>query len=134
MFIDEKLNWKKHIEHVTSKISKGLGAMGRVRNIVPSKALLMLYHALVYPYLTYCNIVWGSTCDSVLSKLASLQNRAVRLITHSPFKATCNPLYANNKLLKLSDIVKFQAAQFMFKIKHQIFIPNLSVNRISVLN
>ena len=57
VYIDEKPTWKKHIEHVASKISKGLGAMGRIRNIVPSKSLLMLYHALVYPYLTYCNIV-----------------------------------------------------------------------------
>ena len=36
VYIDEKLTWKKHIEHVASKISKGLGAMGRIRNIVPS--------------------------------------------------------------------------------------------------
>ena len=72
VYIDEKLTWKKHIEHVASKISKGLGAMGRIRNIVPSKSLLMLYHALVYPYLTYCNIVWGTACASVLAKLVSL--------------------------------------------------------------
>jgi len=118
--MDEKLNWTKHIEHVASKISKGLGAMGRVRNIVPNKALLMLYHALVYPYLTYCNIVWGSTSTSSLNRLVSLQNRAIRLITRSPFKASCNPLYASNNLLKLNDITKFQAAQFMFKIKHHL--------------
>ena len=74
VFIDEKLNWKKHIEHIASKISKGIGAMGRVRNIVPNKALLMLYYALVYPYLTYCNIVWGSACISSLTKLVSAKS------------------------------------------------------------
>ena len=133
VFIDEKLNWKKHIEHIASKISKGLGAMGRVRNIVPVKALLMLYHALIYPYLTYCNIVWGSTCTSSLSKLISLQNRAVRLITRSSFKSSCNPLYANNNFLKLNDIVKFQAAQFMFKIKHNL-LPMSCMSFITVSN
>ena len=120
VYIDEKLTWKKHIEHVAAKISKGLGAMGRIRNIVPSKSLLMLYHALVYPYLTYCNIVWGTACASVLAKLVSLQNRAVRLVTHSPFRSSCNPLYADLKLLKITDIVKFQTTQFMFKIKYHL--------------
>ena len=120
VYIDEKLTWKKHIEHVAAKISKGLGAMGRIRNIVPSKSLLMLYHALVYPYLTYCNIVWGTACASVLAKLVSLQNRAVRLVTHSPFRSSCNPLYADLRLLKITDIVKFQTTQFMFKIKYHL--------------
>jgi len=124
VFIDEKLNWKKHIEHIASKISKGIGAMGRVRNIVPNKALLMLYYALVYPYLTYCNIVWGSACISSLTKLVSLQNRAIRLITRSPFRSSCNPLFASLKLLKLIDIVKFQTAQFMFKVKYHLLPPS----------
>ena len=123
VFIDEKLNWKKHIAHISSKISKGLGAMGRVSNILPKKVLLMLYNALIYPYLTYCNIVWGSACASSLSKLISLQNRAIRLITRSPFRSSCSPLFASLKLLKLMDIVKFQTVQFMFKIKYHLLPP-----------
>ncbi len=131
VFIDEKLNWKKHIDHVASKISKGLCALGRVRNIVPTKSLLMLYYALIYPYLTYCNIVWGSAYASTLTKLVSLQNRAIRLITRSPFRSSCNPLYFSLNLLKIIDIVKFQTVQFMFKIKHNL-LPSSSLRLFSV--
>ena len=45
VYVDEKLNWKKHFDHIAHKISKGLGAMGRVRNIVPNNVLLMIYHS-----------------------------------------------------------------------------------------
>src|SRR5438876_4924870 len=83
VYIDAKLNWKRHVSHVSLKIAKGLGAMRRAQNILPQNILLMLYHTMIYPYLTYCNIVWGSACSSVLYKLTCLQKRAVRLVTHS---------------------------------------------------
>ena len=33
----------------------------KARFHVPSKALLLFYYTLGYPYLTYCNLVWDST-------------------------------------------------------------------------
>ena len=40
----------KNIEYIAMKISKGLGALGRVRNILPQNALLMLNNTMVYPF------------------------------------------------------------------------------------
>src|ERR1043165_78987 len=60
VYLDEKLTWKNHIDHISLKISRGLSIMSRVRNILPLHVILMLYHTMIYPYLTYCNIVWGS--------------------------------------------------------------------------
>ena len=34
VFIDEKLNWKRHFDPIAQKVSKGREAMGRVSNIV----------------------------------------------------------------------------------------------------
>ena len=133
IFIDEKLNWKKHIEHIAIKISKGLGALGRVRNILPQKALLMLYNTMIYPYLTYCNIVWGTASASTLQRLVVLQNRAVRLITRSKFRSSCNPLFVYLNILKLSDINKFQIALFMFKMKCHL-LPLSCLQYVTVVN
>ena len=60
VYIDAKLNWKRHIEYIAMKISRGLGALGRVRNILPQNALLMLYNSMIYPYLTYTAILYGA--------------------------------------------------------------------------
>ena len=64
-YIDEKLTWKNHINHVKIKISKGLGIMSRVRNFLPHNVMLMLYYTLIHPYLSYCNIIWGSATFTV---------------------------------------------------------------------
>ena len=94
-------------------MAKGLGAMGRVRNIVPNSVLLTLYQTIIYPCLAYCNIIWGSASAVSLNRLVVLQNRAVRLVTRANFRSSSNPLFARSKLLKLCDIMKFQTAQFM---------------------
>jgi len=78
----------------------------------------MLYHTSIYPYLTYCSIVWGSAAATSLRRLVILQNRAVRLVSRANFRSSCDPLFARLKLIKFCDILKFQTAQFMFRIKH----------------
>ena len=93
VLVDKKLNWKKHFDHIAQKISKGLGAMGRLRNIVPTNVLVTLYHTLIYPYLSYCNIIWGSAAATSLHRLVILQNRAVRLVSLVNFRSSCDPLF-----------------------------------------
>ena len=92
--------------------------IGRLRNILPRNVLLMLYYTMLYPHLTYCNLIWGAARPTVLRKLVCLQKRALRLITRSTFRSSSNPLFVSLTLLKLSDINIYQIAQFMFKIKH----------------
>ena len=42
VFLDEKLNWVQHVNHVANKISKGLGMMGRCRKFLSNDVLLLL--------------------------------------------------------------------------------------------
>jgi len=70
--IDNKLNWKKHIEYIRLKISRRLDIMSRV-HYLPRVIIKLLYHTLIYPYFPYCNVVWGSAKISVLNKLFVLQ-------------------------------------------------------------
>ena len=59
--IDEHLTWIPHISNVSRKISKAVGIMYKASFCLNKRALLTLYHSLVYPYLQYCVSVWGST-------------------------------------------------------------------------
>ena len=90
----------------------------------------MLYYTLVYPYLTYCNIVWGTAKLSVINKLFILQKRAVRLCTASGYRAASNPLFIQLKILKLHDINNLQTAMFMFKFNQKL-LPNSSMHYVS---
>ena len=120
VYLDNKLNWSYHLDYIASKISKGLGMMSRCRKILSNDVLLLLYYSLIYPYLIYCSIVWGGACLSALHKIEVLQNRAVRLITYSPFRSSPGPLYKALHLLKFVDIYKIQVMMFMYKCKNSL--------------
>ena len=94
-----------------------------LRFIMPNDVLLTLYYSLIYPYLTYCCIIWGAASTTSLHHLSVLQNRAMRLITRSPFRASAAPLFLQLKLLKIVDIRKLQILLFMYKSKHKL-LPN----------
>jgi len=73
IYLDEKLAWKTHIERITSKMSKAIGIICRIKHILPKYILHTLYYTMIYTYLHYCNIVWASTYPSRLEKLVVLQ-------------------------------------------------------------
>jgi len=43
VFFHDELKWNVHINRVVNNISRGLGILDRVRNIVPFDVLKMLY-------------------------------------------------------------------------------------------
>ena len=120
VFIDERLNWSEHINYVSLNISKTLGILYRVKNILPNNVLLMLYNSMIYPYLTYCNIAWGCAKPTVLQKLILLQKRALRFITRSSYCSSTKPLFFRLGLLRLEDIHRLQIAIFMLKFKYKL--------------
>ena len=50
---DEKLNWDAHINHIAPKISRGCGALARLRNYTSIDVLKNVYHSLIHSYLRY---------------------------------------------------------------------------------
>ena len=79
--IDNKLNWKMHIDYVSGKIARGIGILIKARKFLSNKCMTNLYYAFIYPYLIYCNHIWGNTYKTTLSKLQILQNKAMRITT-----------------------------------------------------
>ena len=115
VYIDNKLNWKDHVSYLIGKISKGIGMIIKARQYLNKKGLIALYYSFIYPYLIYCNHIWGCTYKSSLKKLVTLQNKIVRIITCSKPRDSSQPLYEQLKILKLSDINKYLIGRFMFR-------------------
>ena len=93
VYIDSCLNWKQHTSYVSTKISKSIGIINKIKCIQSNNLLKTLYYSLIYPYLVYCNILWGNACHLSLSTLTTLQNRAFRLITRSKYLAPTKELF-----------------------------------------
>ena len=118
--LDEHLSWKPHISKVARKISKSIGVINRARSFLPKLCLKTLYYCLVYPYLHYCIIVWGSTYKTNLRRLVSLQKRGIRIISKSTFDSHSDPIFKELELLKLSDIRQLELGKLMFSLNHSL--------------
>ena len=113
--IDNKLSWKDHVTHVASKVSRGLGMIIKARNYLNTKGLITLYYTFVYPYLTYCNHIWGNIYQSNLKHLCNLQNKILRIIAGVKPGVSAGPLYESLGNIKLDDINKYLIARFMYR-------------------
>lgn len=69
VIIDDRITWNSHIKYITTKISRSISVIAKVKNILNIKALHTLYCSLILPYLHYCSVVWGSTYKSTLKPI-----------------------------------------------------------------
>ena len=122
VYIDQHLTWKTHVNFIAATISKSVRLLYKAKYYLPSKSLLTLYYALVYPYLTYCNLIWASTYVTNLQRIYLLQKRAVRAISKADYKASSKPLFANLKILDVFSIYSLQVSSFMY-LYHNDALP-----------
>ena len=118
IIINNQLNWKNHLDHICTKVSKNIGIILKARRVFDKRTLLSLYYSLIYPCLTYCIQVWGSTYQTHLSKLVILQKKIVRIIHGVPPRTHTEPLFSELNILKVSNLYKYSIALFMYKLNY----------------
>ena len=116
VYIDNKLNWKTQISYVGGEIARGIGVLVKARKYFDNECMLKLYKAFIYPYLMYCNHVWGNTYKTNLLKLQILQNKAVRIVTGSSCRCNTDNIYRYNGIMNLDCINTYLTGRFMYKI------------------
>ena len=113
--IDEKLKFNFHIDNICTKISKNIGVLYKLKNIIPLQSRISIYYAFVHPYLNYCQLIFGSTHDCYLNRIETLQKRCVRVVADVEYLAHTNPLFFKFQILKFKDLYKYNACTYMFK-------------------
>ena len=73
VIIDNKMSWKDHISFVCREVARGIGVIIKVREVLHSESMKCLYYSFIYPYMIYCNQVWGSACKTNIEPLLILQ-------------------------------------------------------------
>ena len=103
---------------ISLKIAKNIGIISRISYLLPINILINLYYALVYPYFSYCNLVWASNYNSRLNKLVVLQKRAVRILAKIPIAGHSKPYFQLYNILTIDQIKKLQIGDFMYRLEH----------------
>ena len=88
-----KLEIKYHITELSKKLARACGILFKIRYLLPSSILIILYNALFLSF-EQCGIIfWGQTFASYLEPLFKLQKELseqslVKLFLHIPFQSS----------------------------------------------
>ena len=109
VIIDDELKFKEQTECVAKKMSRGTGIMFRMSPFVPRFILSILYYSLVYPYVSYCLLVWGNSSIGNVNKVNQIHKIATRLMQarYNNENSLSKPILSVPKLFTFSTILKF---------------------------
>ena len=105
---NEHLSWKPHITHISNFITRTIGVLNRLKNILPTSIKLIIYNSLILSRINYGILAWGYNSERIFN----IQKKAVRFITLAKFNAHSEPIFKSLNLLKVQDI--FEICQMKF--------------------
>ena len=114
VFIDENLNWKKHINEISTKLIKGNAMLSKLRHFVNKDILLSMYYGIFHSYLAHLCLIWGQAKFS-LNRITLLLKRAIRILHSAAYRNHTSPLFHRYKVLKFFVIVALENCLFVNK-------------------
>src|SRR6218665_3448566 len=89
----------------------------------------LFYKIDIFPYFSYCNIIWGSNYKTYLQNLFTVQKRAIRLICNLPRYSSSKASFRNLNLLTLENInrPRYQILLFVFRYHHNLLPKSFTI-------
>lgn len=81
---DANLTWYSHISKLQSEISSTCGLLRKVSKYLPTKQMLIVYHAFVQSKLQYMVSIWGAASKFKIMSLQTIQNRCLKAVYRKP--------------------------------------------------
>ena len=107
IYLDETLSGDQQCIELTKKLSRANGILAKSRHYATTE-IKSIYHALFSSHLKYGSQIWGQNSSNYVNKIFTLQKSALRLISFSDFRAHSNPLFRENRILKLKDQITLE--------------------------
>ena len=129
LILDNKLNWKAHVNELAKKLSRSIGLIAKIRPFCTLNVLRSLYFSLFNSHLSYGLSVWGGSISEILlSRLKTLQNRTLRIIFSSTRDnpVSCAEIRKTIRILTIEDQMKVQISSLMWDYDHNLLPENLS--------
>jgi hypothetical protein len=137
VILDSNITWKDHIAHISKKVARSVGILSIAKRILNKKSMIQLYYSFIYPYLTYCILIWGNSAATTLWPVYKLQKVAIRIIANLRRQDSSYLFCKNNSLLRLPEIYTLYSGIFMFKYKNGFLPPiynNMFVQNMDIHN
>ena len=107
IIIDEFLNWKSHFNVLRTKLGRSIGLVSKIRYFAAVNLLRTIYFAVFDSYLHYRCQVRGQNKNASTKEIASIQDKALRIMSFKNRNAATGPLYHKKKIIKFFDLIYF---------------------------
>ena len=94
ILVDETMSFNHHISYICTRIARNNGIISKLRHCLTLLQMKQIY-TLIYPYISYVILAWGSAYKTHIDKIQDKQNHSSRLI----FFATTYGEHTERKLL-----------------------------------
>lgn len=125
--IDERLDWKTHIENTSKRCRKLMYLFRGLRQVADMDLLKMIYITLCQSILTYCIPVWGGTHKTTLIFLERSQRAVLKVMASKCIDYPTSKLYHECGVLTIRQLY----IQKIVTRKHSslIFDPHIASRR-----
>lgn len=125
-WIDEQLNFQRHVQHIKEKIVPMTFAIKRIRGCISEKTALQLYFAHINSHLIYMNPFWSAANNKLITTLAVAQRKCLRFIYNRYSYSPSSELFSQ-QILPLQQLNTYNLLILAFKISHNLILNNVEL-------
>ena len=127
MHLDDQLNWNDHVTHVKNKFTQLKSAMHYISKFIDNQQANDIYHAYVYPHITYGLELYGLTYKKNTKKLQVAQNQIIKVLHKKEQMFCTKELYYETKLLNINQLNELLILNFVYKQRNHL-LPKVFEN------
>lgn len=122
LYVDLHFSWGKCIETVISKLNSACFQMLCLRNTTDLKTRIMIYYAYFYSILQYGIEFWGFA--SGVERILKVQKKFLRIMTFTPWKSSCKPIYRELKIMTVPNLTIFKTLLMVQSMYESLYSEN----------
>lgn len=122
VWIDNKLNWKKHTTLLINKIKRNSTLLKNTKALFTKNTLKLIYYAHIYSHLTYGINIWGGMVSKeTLNKIQRAQNKCLFLVNnkHDP------GVQKNETFLSVANLIRLEHLKLGYRMVKGTLPPKI---------
>ena len=125
--LNSRLNFKEHLEIIFRKVSKTIGLLRKLQDLLPRKSLIIVYKSFIRPHMNYGNFIYDQAYNaSFHRKLELIQYNAALAITGATRRTSKEKIYQMLGFASLQQRRWHRKLRYFYKVFKQL-PPNSQV-------
>ena len=115
--IQADLKWHQQVKELKSKLKKRLVGLNHIKFVLPFPTRRTVSDGMFNSVLVYCLPLFGGGTAQELKELQVLQNKAARIVTHSPRRAGRQGMFDQLDWLSVRQLVVYHSLLSVYRIR-----------------